>query len=117
MVTDISNRPERKNFKTDQDYLNAWIAYGVDLEKYRDDPEQDERNKTILEGKVYVQKISEDTVVVGFPQPLKASIDISDAAKYKIYFIPSRLRELFDALVLYYNRETTQAMRLKRRSQ
>jgi len=98
-------RPDRTKYATDMDYIRALERYMCWLEGCKDDPKQDERNKRILANLIYVQDVDENTVVVGIPQPLKCSIDISDASKYKIYFISQRLLELYEALLDYYDPE------------
>jgi DNA-binding beta-propeller fold protein YncE len=64
-----------------------------------------EKNKDVLEGRVYVMDLDENFVVLGIPQPTKCNFEIMQANQIAIYATRPRLREIYEALRRYYGDE------------
>jgi len=62
-----------------------------------------QKNKDILEGRVYVMDLDENFVCLGIPQPTKCNFEIMQANQICIYATRPRLREIYEALKAYYH--------------
>ena len=61
-----------------------------------------EKQKAILEGRIYVMDLDENFVCLGIPAPPKCNFEISQTNQIAIYATRPRLREIYDALRRYY---------------